>query len=146
MSFLFEDFWGWVTRQGDGTVKVTALNSWDDWITTTSAEDIGKCTAELVLNDKESRDGPIYIAGDTLTYRELADVVQQGTGKTVVRDVWPLEYLKSESQKEPDNKIRKYHVVFSEGRGLSWPKEGTWNGRRGMQMQDTTSWIKQNWT
>ena len=145
MSFIFEEFWGVVTKQADGKIKVTALNSWDDWITTTTARDIGRCSAELVLSDRNSRDNIIYIAGDTLKYSEFADAVQMTTGKEVIREVWPLEYLKEEARKDPENKLKKYHVVFSEGTGLSWPKENTWSAKRGMDMEDVATWISKNW-
>lgn len=144
MSFLFEQFWGVVDRIGDGKIKVTALNSWEDMITTTTARDIGRCTAEFVLSEKDWPDGPIYIAGDTLTYQEFADVVEKVSGWEVVREVWPLKYLKEEAQKDPDDKLKKYRVVFSEGVGLSWPVEGTWNYQRGLKMENVADWIKDN--
>ena len=144
-SFIFEDLWGVVKKLDDGKVKVTALNTWDDWITATDAKDIGRCTAELVLNDDEPRNQAVYIAGDTLTYHEFADVIESETGKDVVRDVWPLANLKEKARQDPDNKLRKYHVAFSEGKGLSWPKEKSWNVERGMEMQDVAGWIRENW-
>ncbi|KAI9871227.1 MAG: hypothetical protein M1823_008511, partial [Watsoniomyces obsoletus] len=144
-SFIFEEFWGVVAKLDTDKIKVTALNSWDDWITATTARDIGKCTAELVLNDKEPRNQAVYIAGDTLTYRDFAEVIGRETGKDVLRDVWPLEELKDRARQDPDNKLRKYHVVFSEGKGLSWPKEQTWNAEKGLEMQDVASWIRDNW-
>ena len=144
-SLIFEDHWGVVKKLDDGKIQVTALNSWDDWITATDARDIGRCTAELVLNDKELRNQAVYIAGDSLTYRDFADVVERETGKEVVREVWPLEQLKEKARQEPDNKLRKYHVVFSEGKGLSWPKEKTWTASKGWKLQDIAEWIQENW-
>jgi NmrA-like family len=145
-SFIFEEFWGVVTKLDTDKIKVTALNSWDDRITATTARDIGRCTAELVLNAKAPRNQAVYIAGDTLTYRDFASVIERETGKEVLRDVWPLEELKEKARQDPDNKLRKYHVVFSEGKGLSWPREQTWNAEKGMEMQDVASWIRENWS
>ena len=144
-SLLFEDHWGVVKKLEDGKIQVTALNSWDDWITATDARDIGECTAELVLNDEEPRNQAVYIAGDTLTYRDFANVVEKETGKEVAKEVWPLEELKEKARQDPENKLRKYRVVFSEGRGLSWPKEKTWNVSKGMDYQDIAGWIRENW-
>lgn len=144
MSFLFKKMWGVVTRLDGGRLKITALNSWDDLITATTAEDIGRCTAEVVLNDKEERNRSVYIAGDTLKYAEFANAVEETTGREVVREVWPLEELKQKAEAEPENKLRKYHVVFSEGKGLSWPKEQTWNAKRGMEMEGVRSWVRRN--
>jgi hypothetical protein len=40
--------------------------------------------------------------------------------------------------------LAKYHVVFSEGRGLSWLKEKTWNVDRGVEMMGVAGWLKKN--
>lgn len=133
MSFLFEEFWGVVVPSKDG-IQVTALHSWDDMITTTTAEDIGRCAAALTLEADAPVNQPVYIAGDTLSYGQFADAIERATSKKVIRRVWPLEYLRDESRKDPDDKLKRYRVVFAEGKGLSWPKEDTWNVRRGMSM------------
>jgi hypothetical protein len=152
MSFLFEEFWGVVSKNPDSggkeTVRVTALNSWNDWITTTTAEDIGRCTAALLLEQDAPVNKPVYIAGDTLTYGEFADVVArvvEPRGYPVDRQVWPLEHLKQESQNAPEDKLKKYRVVFSEGKGLSWPKESTWSAQKGMTMTGVEEWMQKNW-
>jgi hypothetical protein len=54
----------------------------------------------------------------------------------VVRKAWSLEEVRDWAQQDQDDKIRKYQVVFSEGKGLSWPKDTTWNASKGIQMQD----------
>ncbi|KAG9773391.1 hypothetical protein KCU88_g5807, partial [Aureobasidium melanogenum] len=143
-SFLFEDFWGVVKNLPDNKVQVTALNSWQDVVTTTAAEDIATCTAELLLCADTPVNGPVYIAGDTLTYEEFADVVGQSLRREVVKKVWPLEYLREESLKDPADKLKRYRVVFAEGKGLSWPKETTWNAQRGLKLMGVEDWIRKN--
>lgn len=145
MSFLFEEFWGVVVRQG-GKVKVTALSSWHDTLTLTTAEDIGVCTAEIVFASPNERptDQAVYIAGDTVTYASLADVLEKVSGKEVVRDVWPLEHLREESSKDPEDLIKRYRVVFAEGKGVSWPMEGTWSARKAMKMEGVEEWVRKN--
>ncbi|KAJ2906366.1 hypothetical protein MKZ38_002082 [Zalerion maritima] len=155
MNFLFEPFWGVVTTatqvdsddESPGKLKLTALNSWEDVLTVTTARDIGRCIAELVLDpaDDAPRNGVVYIAGDTLTYGQLADVLERETGKQMERGVWPLEYLREEAKSKPDDTLRKYHVVFSEGKGLSWPLERTWNHEKGMELEGVASWVRKNW-
>lgn len=152
MSFLFEEFWGVVKRlpapegkQEQQRVQVTALNSWDDMLTTTSAEDIGLCTASLLFSPSSPVNRPVYIAGDTLSYGDLADVVGCATGKEVVREVWPLEYLRHESEKDPEDKLKRYRVVFAEGKGLSWPKEETWSAKAGIKMMGVEDWVRKNY-
>lgn len=150
MSFLFEEFWGVVVKRRsengqEERIHVTALSSWDDLITVTTAEDIGRCAAELVLDPDAPRNQPVYIAGDTLTYREFAATIQDVTGREVVRNVWPVEYLREESRNAPEDKLKKYRVVFAEGTGLSWPVEGTWSNEKGFKMQRVADWVRRNY-
>ncbi|TLS24427.1 hypothetical protein PpBr36_08216 [Pyricularia pennisetigena] len=129
-SFLFEESWGVVVPQGEG-VKVTALGSWEDGITATTAEDIARVTARLVLDPEEDgawsgggREGagpPVYIAGDTLTYADLADLVGRVTGKEVVRECVGRDDLRKTLKQDPDNKLYKYRVVFGGGSGRHHP-------------------------
>ena len=154
MSFLFQEFWGVVVVRrprsppDDGKVRITALNSWDDVVTTTTAEDIARCTAELMYYKNDAADtpvnGPVYIAGDTLTYGQLAEVVGRAMGREVVRQVWPLEDLRKESLMDPGDKIKRYRVVFAEGKGLSWPKEETWSAKHGMDLMGVEEWVRRN--
>jgi hypothetical protein len=137
---LFEEFWGVVTKQSD-RITVTALNSWDDWITTTTAEDIAKCTAELLFRPETPVNKPVYIAGDTLTYGEFADTVERAAGQKIGRQVWPLDHLRQRAHDNPDDKLLKYRVVFSEGRGLSWPKAETWSSHNNIKMETVEEWI-----
>ncbi|KAI1614726.1 NmrA-like family protein [Exophiala viscosa] len=142
MSFLFEEYWGVVVPLADGEVQVTALNSWDDMITTTTAEDIGRVTAGLVFDGTAPVNQPVYIAGDTLSYGQFADVVRRATGRQVVRRVWPVEFLRDESRMDPGDKLKRYRVVFAEGVGLSWPLESTWSARKGMRMVTVEEYVR----
>jgi len=56
-----------------------------DWITTTAVEDIATSTAELLFTSDAPLNRPVYIAGNTLTYAELADAVARATGKQIVQ-------------------------------------------------------------
>lgn len=135
MSFLFEDFWGVVVRNNQGKITgVRALGGWDHLITATTVEDIARCNAELLLSDTNTnhRNRAMYIAGDTMTYDEFADLVERTTGHTIERELWSTEYLKSKSSEEPENKLLKYRVVFSEDKGLAWKKESIYNTSKGI--------------
>lgn len=157
MSFLFEEWWGVVRRveglgseEGKGmereTVDVTALNSWETRLTVTTAEDIGRVVAEIVLDGSLAEmDRPVFIAGQTFTYNELADMLERVTGKEVVRKVWTLEELNEESRQAPEDKLWKYRVVFGEGRGISWPVEGCWSQRKGWELEGVEGWLGRNW-
>lgn len=143
MSFLFEDFWGTVTRDEDGYITgVNALGGWDHLLTVTTVEDIAKCNAELILVDTNRRDKPVYIAGQTLRYDDFADLLESVVGKSITRSLWRTEYLKEESGKDPENKLLKYRVVFSEGNGLAWPKEGTYNAEKNIDMEGIETYMR----
>lgn len=168
MSFLFEEFWGVVRgerseqneneqsdHQTDGQdtdtdkdkdkIIVTALNSWSTQITTTTAADIAKCTANLLYTPDTPINQPVYIAGDTLTYAELADAIARATGRQVVRRVWPLDHLREESRKDPGNLLKRYRVVFAEGKGVSWPQQHTWSAQQGTKMQGVEEFVREKY-
>jgi len=68
ISFLFEDFFGVVS----GDLKtVRALGSWQNTVTVTDVEDIGKVTAEVGWDGDGIRNEVVFIAGDTISYRRL---------------------------------------------------------------------------
>ncbi|KAK4947455.1 hypothetical protein LTR10_013823 [Elasticomyces elasticus] len=145
MSFLFEEYWGVVVPLPDGKLQVTALNSWDDMITTTTADDIGRVAAELVYDENAPVNQPVYIAGDTLSYGQFADVIGRATGRQIVRRVWPVEFLRDESERDPEDKLTRYRVVFAEGVGLSWPREDTWSARRGMKILSVEEYVSEKY-
>ncbi|KAK5106836.1 hypothetical protein LTS08_000959 [Lithohypha guttulata] len=145
MSFLFEDFWGVVVRSNQGRITVVrALGGWDHLITATTVEDIARCNAELLLRDTSTnhRNRTIYIAGDTMTYDEFADLVERTVGHTIERELWSTEYLKSKSSEEPENKLLKYRVVFSEDKGLAWSKEDTYITSKGIGMEGIEAYMR----
>lgn len=143
MSFLFEDFWGVVVRDAAGLITgVRALGGWDHLITATTVEDIARCNAELLLVDRDIRGKPTYIAGDTIRYHEFAEMIEKVVGHQVQKEEWTTEYLIDKSVKNPDDKLLKYRVVFSEDRGLAWSKEGTFNDRKGICMEGIEAYMK----
>ncbi|KAL8940537.1 MAG: hypothetical protein Q9216_002754 [Gyalolechia sp. 2 TL-2023] len=138
-SFLFEPFFGVVDQAGEDVV-VRALGSWDNQVTVTTPEDIGRVVAELVLQD--GRTGVVYTAGDTLSYQQVAELVEQKMGKEKVRkEIWALDYLRAELGQDPENAIKKYRVVFAEGKGVSWKQDVTLNHVRGIQTTDVRSFL-----
>lgn len=134
MSMLFASSWGIVERQGEQTTT-RALRDWDHKITATDVGDIGKVLARIVAGDVFGEDCILYVGGDTVSYAEIADIVEQTLGKEVKREVWSLPYLGSELEKEPTDELRKYRIVFA-GEGVWWDKEHTVNHK--LQIDVTT--------
>jgi hypothetical protein len=136
-SFLFEPWFGVVESPADGggVTVVRALGSWENGVSVTSPEDIGRVAARVVFDDGV-RDTVVFSAGDTVTYQRLADVVEEAVGQPVKREAWTLDYLRDQLRQDPENVVIKYRVVFAEGRGLMWKVEDTINHKWNMQLED----------
>ncbi|QIE26091.1 NmrA-like family protein (plasmid) [Caballeronia sp. SBC1] len=140
-SFLFEPSFG-VVDLGQNTVN--ALGSWDNAVTVTTADDIGALTTEIVFAEPRIADQIVYIAGDTITYRQLADAVDDLLDLNVDRTEWSVPDLKRELAEDPDNSIKKYRAVFAEGKGVAWDKSKTFNAQRGMATCGLEDWMRGN--
>ena len=138
-SFLFEPSFGIVNLQ---EARVHALGSWENAVTVTTPEDIGKLTTEILLAEPEFTDTVVYVAGDTITYGQLADTVQKALGKSVQREVWTVDELEKEVRQNPEDTLKRYRAVFAAGKGISWPKEGTYNAVHSIPVTDTEAWLK----
>lgn len=140
-SFLFEPSFG-VVDLGKNTVN--ALGSWENGVTVTTADDIGALTTEIVFAEPRIVDQIVYLAGDTVTYRQLADTIDELLDRNVDRTEWSVSDLKRELADDPDNSIKKYRAVFAEGKGVAWDKSQTFNARRGMAASGLEDWMRAN--
>ncbi|WP_035180917.1 aromatic alcohol reductase [Achromobacter xylosoxidans] len=141
MSYLFEPEFGVVDLQNDA---VHGLGTLDTAVTLTTPDDIGVLTAEIVFATPRIRNEIVYLAGDTVTYGEVADKLQAGLGRPFTRSAWSVEYLLDELSRDPQNMMSKYRAAFAQGRGMSWDKSETFNQRRGIPVTDVASWISAN--
>ncbi len=147
MSFLFEAFFGVLeipeSGAGDSEITARALGSWDTEVTVTTPEDIGRLTAMIVLSQEPRfANEVVFVAGETISYGRLAEIVENVTGKRVKRHVWTVEFLKKELEKDPESVALRYRVAFAEGKGVSWPKEATYNGVRRIEVTDIEAFAK----
>lgn len=143
-SFLFEPGFG-VVDVDDRTV--CALGSWENRVTVTTPEDIRRMTAEIVLggeSDALFSDGVVFIGGDTISYGELAELVEEVVGKPFRRTVLTVEDVKNALARDPENGLHKYQVVFSQGRGVAWDLAETWNQQRGISLTTARDWAMDN--
>lgn len=144
MSFLFEPFFGVVDFSGEEGV-VRALGSWENKVTVTTPEDIGRLTAMIVYEEKERVSNEVvFTAGETVSYGRLADIVEKILGKKVKREVWTVDRLEEELEADKENAVRKYRVAFAVGTGVSWEKERSWNWRKGIEVTDVKSYAAKN--
>lgn len=137
MSFLFLDDFGVVDF---ATKTVRALGSWENRITVTTPEDIGRVTAEVVLDPRDIHSQVVYTAGDTVSYEELAEIVDGHFGEEFTRELWDERELKRQMEEDGGTMI-KYRDTFAQGRGVAWDKKGTVNEERGMEMVDVTRYL-----
>jgi uncharacterized protein YbjT (DUF2867 family) len=140
-SFLFEPVFGVVDLAQN---TVSALGSWDNAVSLTTAEDIGALTTEILFAEPRIVNQIVYTAGDTLTYQRLADTVDALLGRTVRRVELKAPRLKDELANDPDSSIRKYRVVFAEGKGVAWEMDRTFNVQRGLEACGVERWMRQN--
>jgi len=141
MSYLFEPEFGVVDLEEHA---VHALGSLDTAVTLTTPDDIGVLTAEVVFTQPRIRNDIVYLAGDTVTYREVADKLQAALGKPFSRSAWSEEYLLGELARDPHNMMRKYRAAFAQGRGVAWDKSDSFNAQRAIPVTDVASWINAN--
>ncbi len=98
MSYLFEPEFGVVDLQND---TVNALGSYDTAVTVTTPDDIGVLTAEIVFFEPTISNEIVFLAGDTITYGELADKLEAALNKPFSRSEWTVPVLMEELANDP---------------------------------------------
>ncbi|KAL7920933.1 hypothetical protein ACQKWADRAFT_297124 [Trichoderma austrokoningii] len=139
MSFLFLPAFG-VVDLASKTVR--GLGSWDNRITLTTPADIGRATAEVVLDPRGLANRCVYVAGDTLSYAQVGDLLDHRFGTVFRRELWDHDELARQMREQPENSMVKYRDTFAQGRGVAWGMERTLNGERGMEMTDVRAYLE----
>ncbi|MBB4101049.1 aromatic alcohol reductase [Sphingomonas kyeonggiensis] len=137
-SFLFEPAFGLVDLERG---RVHALGSWDNRLTVTTSEDIGRLTASILAHEPPIRDEVVYVAGDTFSYAQLARMVEAHLGRDVERVLWDFGKLRSEVAMHPEDGMRKYRLAFARDSGVAWDKERTFNATHGIEVTDVPAWL-----
>ncbi|MGI4985169.1 MAG: hypothetical protein ACRYGL_17870 [Janthinobacterium lividum] len=119
-----------------------ALGGWDTAVTVTTADDIGALTAAILFATPRIVNRVVYIAGDTLTYGQLAATVETARGRPVARHVRDIPRLTAELEKDPEDALRKYRLVFAQGRGVAWPVSDTFNVRENIAVTNVAQWLR----
>lgn len=138
-SFLFEPSFGVVDLEKG---RVHALGSWDNRLTVTISDDIGRLTAAILAHEPSLDNEVVYVAGDTFSYAQLADMVESHLGHSVKRILWNMDILRSEVAAHPEDGMRKYHLAFARDTGVAWDKERTFNAAQGIEVTDVPTWLK----
>lgn len=140
-SFLFEPVFEVVDFDNN---TVNALGSLENSVTLTTPEDIGALTAEIVFFEPRFRNEIVYLSGDTLSYGQVAGILERALGRPFESNVWTVPYLMDELKKDPTHHIKKYRAVFAQGRGVAWPKAGTFNDRQSIAVTTAEQWAQQH--
>jgi hypothetical protein len=139
MSFLFVPGFGPVDLKGR---IVRALGSWDTPVTITGPRDIGRMIAELVYDPQHVQRQPVYVAGDTVTYDQVAQLVEDRFGGRWTRELWDKAFLAQRLAAEPTDKMAKYQNVFAAGNGIAWNVADTVNAKRGITLGNLQEYLK----
>lgn len=142
-SFLFEPVFEVVDFEND---TVNALGSLENSVTLTTPDDIGTLTAQIVFFEPRFRNEIVYLSGDTVTYGQVASMLEHVLGRPFQRSVWTVPYLMQELEKDPAHHVKKYRAVFAQGRGVAWPKAGTFNEREAIPVTTAEHWATKNLT
>lgn len=137
-SFLFEPAFDLVDLEH---AEVHALGSWDNRLTVTTPDDIGRLTAAILAFEPHFHNESVYVAGDTLSYAQLADILERYLDRDVSRVLWDMDRLKSEVAAHPDDAMRKYQLAFARDTGVAWDKDRTFNAAQGIAVMDVVTWL-----
>ncbi|KAL2699630.1 hypothetical protein AAEP93_009605 [Penicillium crustosum] len=107
---------------------VYGSEDWDNQFVITTTKDIGKFTAEIVLGPERDAvfvNGPVYVAGDTVSYRDVANAMEEVTGEKFTRKLF--------TQKEAQDGLRENltvgnicRTVFAQGKGFLFDPKDLW--------------------
>ena len=139
--YLFEPDFAVVDFEND---TVNALGSLETSVTLTTPDDIGKLTAEIVFFEPQFRNEIVYLSGDTVAYGQVAGILERVLGRPFKTKVWTVPYLMQELEKDPTHHIKKYRAVFAQGKGVSWPKAGTFNDQQSIPVTTVEQWAQKN--
>lgn len=140
MSYLFLADFGVVDMEKK---NVRALGSWDNRVTVSTPHDIGRLTAEMVFVPDGTLNEVVYIGGDTVSYGQLADTLDEAFSEKFKREEWDLPFLKNRLAENPSNLWYKYQCIFGDGKGISWDIARTLNGQRDISMTTVENYVKE---
>ena len=138
-SFLFEPAFDVVNLERR---TIHGLGSWETKVTVTTPEDIGRLTTEILLAEPRIANDVVYVAGDTISYGRLAEVIEDVTGQTFEKSVWTLEKLRADLAQTPDDAMTRYRAAFALGDGMWWEKSQTFNARNGYETIDVERYLR----
>ena len=77
-------------------------------------------TAEIVYDPRGISKQVVFVAGDTVSYKDVADLVEKRFGGEWKRELWDLPTLNQRLKDNPQDGMVKYQNVFGAGKGVAW--------------------------
>ena len=99
-----------------------------------------RLTADILFAEPRIANEVVFVAGDTITYARLADIVEAVLARKVERAGWTVATLEAELAQDPGNAFRKYRSVFANGRGVAWDVNTTFNAANKIRTTDVAAW------
>jgi len=137
-SFLFREDFGVINLSQQ---VIHALGDWQNSLTLTACEDIGALTVEVLFHQPEILDQVVFVSGDTVTFEEIADKMEEVFDVKFERVLWDYQFLEKKLNDEPDNIFNKYRLVFTHP-GVAWPMEVTFNNVNNIPTTGIVEWAK----
>ena len=137
-SFLFREDFGVINLSQQ---VIHALGDWQNSLTLTACEDIGALTVEVLFHQPEILDQVVFVSGDTVTFEEIADKMEEVFDVKFERVLWDYQFLEKKLNDELDNIFNKYRLVFTHP-GVTWPMEVTFNDLNNIPTTGIVEWAK----
>jgi len=139
-SFLFREDFGVISLSKK---VVNALGDWKHSLTLTSCEEIGDLTVEILFHQPEILNQVVFVSGDTVTFEQIADKMEDLFKTKFDRILWDSTYLQSQLDNNPNDVFNRYRLVFTNP-GVTWPMEETFNYRNKIPTTGIVRWAEQN--
>ena len=119
---------------------ITAIDTFDSRISTTTTKDLGEIVCEILLDSSTTDQPHLNIASDTVTLEEVAQAVEKATGSTFERRLATMEEMDKRRAAAAFPKFDAQAALLTlihNQRGIWWPKERTWNETHPISYQVT---------
>ncbi len=139
-SFLFREDFGIVNLSNK---TVYALGDWNNSLTLTTCEDVGALTIKALFHEPEILDQVVFVAGDTLTFKEIGEKMEKMFFEKFDRLLWDIPTLENNIRNNPDDVLARYRLVFTDS-GVTWPVTETFNFKNNIEVVDVEQWVQKN--
>ncbi|KAI1332547.1 hypothetical protein F5Y16DRAFT_418558 [Xylariaceae sp. FL0255] len=139
-SFMFVPEFGPVDLKDR---KLRGLGSWNTRLSVTIPKDIGRVAADILLDPQDVHHQVVFVAGDTVGYGDIANLVEKRFGCSWTRELWDMKTLGQRLEDNPDDGMVKYQYVFGAGKGVAWDMAVTVNAIRGISMETVEDYLRE---